>query len=804
LPIQGCGRERTAGFARRHSVLAGVFLVASFCTLPVIGSSAARSAAGVVNTLDAGDVITVRLEPGTSLRGLAEKFLNDPDLWPVILRLNGIDDIAEIAEGQELVLPGNQVRLAATALDASLAEIQKANEAGAQLFAPTLIKDAIDFRDQAMVENNNGVFQQSIALSSRSISTAGAARTTSEQKRDVEAEARLSDRQGWVEGQKVSENSWSERERDAVLNEQEKLRTLSASTAQVVFRDASRLRLNPNSQAVIQRMRDDPLKRREEAQISLVEGDFYALLAPGSDRSRLEVNLANVDAKIDSGNFWVSQDAGGAKFSNFDSKPVAIVSGEDTLVLGRNEGAIVKPGEAPKDKVAVIGRVTLTTPDDNAVVAGGHVRLAWQEIEGGDGYWVEIAFDPRFDRMTDSLWDVEQDSTDELALAPGTYYWRVAALDALGLPGPMSTVRKFEVRNDNSPPFLQIGTPEPGAILRDAAVTISGETEAGTAVLVDGVVADVDVDGRFFMTIQAAEGDNDVTVVARDPAGNETSRRIAFTYLRDARRDVVYDARILRDAAGRFLTASRQFDLSGVVTEGAKVSVLGARGDVRSETYADQAGHFALKIALAARQETLELRVTTASGYAYQETIEAAVSDQPPRFRLSEPLPQVTSRRGLDLAVEAEAGTSVTVNGAAPEIGEGLAHFHLDLAQGANLVEIVGSNALGLVAIEKHTVLFDNQKPEMTDREIVAEDRGDTEMLSIRIGARDQSGLALTSRFRVRSGSDERVDVLRYNKARKSYQGTMELPRRPEGSSLTIVVELVDVAGNVNELEFVQ
>ena len=191
---------------------------------------------------------------------------------------------------------------------------------------------------------------------------AGAARTTSEQKRDVEAEARLSDRQGWVEGQKISENSWSERERDAVLNEQEKLRTLSASTAQVVFRDASRLRLNPNSQAVIQRMRDDPLKRREEAQISLVEGDFYALLAPGSDRSRLEVNLANVDAKIDSGNFWVSQDAGGAKFSNFDSKPVAIVSGEDTLVLGRNEGAIVKPGEAPKDKVAVIGRVMLTAP----------------------------------------------------------------------------------------------------------------------------------------------------------------------------------------------------------------------------------------------------------------------------------------------------------------------------------------------------------------------------------------------------------------------------------------------------------
>ena len=431
------------------------------------------SAAGTANAEDAGDVIKVRMDPGTSLRAIAEKFLNDPDLWPIILKLNGFDDITQITAGQELVLPGSQVRLAATALEASLTEIQKANEAGAQLFAPILIKAAIDFRDQAMVESKNGVFQQSIALSAKSISSAGEARTTSEAKRDVEAEARLSDRQGWVEGQKTSENSWSERDLDAVLNEQEKLRTLSASTAQVVFRDASRLRLNPNSQAVIQRMRDDPLKRRKEAQISLVEGDFYALLAPDSDRSKLEVNMANVDAKIESGNFWVSQDASGAKFSNYDAKPVAIVSGEDTLVLGRNEGAVVKSGDQPTEKVDVIGRVSLAAPEDNAVIFGGHATLGWDKIDGGQGYWVEVAFDPRFDRMVQSLSNLPDNSTGELALAPGTYFWRVAAIDALGLPGPMSTVRKFEIIDDKTPPYLQMRTPEQGAVLREAAVTVS-------------------------------------------------------------------------------------------------------------------------------------------------------------------------------------------------------------------------------------------------------------------------------------------------------------------------------------------
>jgi hypothetical protein len=764
------------------------------------GIAASQTPAAPVANDMADDVIKVRMEPGASLRGISEKYLKDPDLWPVILRLNGIESITDLAEGRELLLPGSQVRLSTTALDTSLVEIQKANEAGAQLFAPILIRNAIDFRDQAVVQHRNGAYQQSISLSSKSIGRADAARARSEEKRDIEAEARLSDRQGWVEGQKVSENGWTERELDAVLNEQEKLRTLSASTAQVVFRDASRFRLNPNSQAVIQRMRDDPLKRRKEAQISLVEGDFYALLAPESDRSRLEVNLANVDAKIDSGSFWVSQDQDGAKFSNYDAKPVAIVSGEDTLVLGRNEGAVVRAGEAPKEKVAVIGRLTLSEPADNAIVFGTHVRLSWRGVDDGHGYWVEIAFDPLFDRMAESLWNMPQSRTDDIGLAPGTYYWRVAALDAHGLPGQMSVAQKFELINDSAPPYLQIRTPQPDAIMREAAVTVSGETEAGAAVFVDGEVADVDGSGRFFMTIASKEGRNDLTVVARDAAGNETTRRLAFTYLADRQRDIVYDAAIPRDDTGRFLTAGRELGLSGTVTEEAKVSVLGDNGAPRSETYADATGRFTLNVPLEATQETLVVVVTTVSGYAYRETIEALVSDQPPHFRLSDPPPAITSNPRLDLAVEAEPGTILRVNGMPPETGDGKTHFHLDLKQGANLVEIVGTNAVGLVTIEKYTVVFDTVKPEMTAEEVTTKDLGDTAMLSIRVAARDDTGLALTSRFRVRAGSAERSGILRYSKADRSYRGMIEIPRQADGPVPDVVVELADVAGNINEV----
>ena len=117
-------------------------------------------------------------------------------------------------------------------------------------------------------------------------------------------------------------------------------------------------------------MRVDPLKRREEAQISLIEGDFYALLATESKRNRLEVNLPSADATIDSGSFWVSQDDDAAKFSNYDVKPVSITARGETLVLGRNEGALVPTGEAPAGK-------GFGAPTDRPAAAGGRGKTVW-------------------------------------------------------------------------------------------------------------------------------------------------------------------------------------------------------------------------------------------------------------------------------------------------------------------------------------------------------------------------------------------------------------------------------------------
>lgn len=769
--------------------------------IAIVGLSPSRAHAQATQfQADPDDFVEVRMREGDSLRSLANEYLSNPDLWPIILELNGLNDITEVAPDQELRLPANQVKVSSLALQVSLSEIQKANDAGAQLFAPLLVRNAIRFRDDALVQNNKGAYTESISLSTRSIASSGSAVKKSQEMRDIEAEARLSDRQGWVEGQKADEFGWSERDLNSILNEQEKLRTLSRSTAQVVFRDASRLRLNPNSQAVIQRMRADPLNRSDEAQISLVEGNFYALLSSDNKRSKLQVNLENVDAKIDSGSFWVSQEEDGAKFSNYDTQPVEISAGDETLVLGQNEGAFIRDGEVPGGKVNVLSRIGLLEPEDEAIVYGSP-PLAWEASNSENGYWLEVAFDPRFDKMADSKFGIPETRVDDVEVAPGIYYWRVAALDDFGLPGQMSTVRKFEMRDDTVPPFLQLRTPQPDAILREAAVTISGETEPGAAVIVNGELADVDAEGRFFLSIQSIVGRNEVVVVAQDVAGNKSEKPLAFTYLPDAQSEIIYDAGLPRDEAGRFLAAGSMLTVSARANPEAKIAVIDETGVIRSETYSGADGGFVLNIPLKDAEEEFTVKVTAASGYSYEEKLGTLFSNEPPKIRLAEPLPRVTADPALRVIAQIEPGVTLSLNGSEPQLSDEGAVFEAELVEGPNLIEIIATNQAGLVSIDKRTVIYDAVEPEVARSELTVEAGGTSQFVNLRVAATDNAGLAKTSRYTLRIGDFTQNGVLRFNRATKSYSGSMEVPLFDDDQEMVAIVELSDIAGNIRKLE---
>ena len=66
-----------------------------------------------------------------------------------------------------------------------------------------------------------------------------------------------------------------------------------------------------------------------------------------------------MNATIDSGSFWVSQDTTGAKFANYDDGLVEVTALGKTVALNRNEGTVVAPGAMPSDKLAVLEAPTL-------------------------------------------------------------------------------------------------------------------------------------------------------------------------------------------------------------------------------------------------------------------------------------------------------------------------------------------------------------------------------------------------------------------------------------------------------------
>ena len=88
----------------------------------------------------------------------------------------------------------------------------------------------------------------------------------------------------------------------------------------------------------------------------------------------------------------------------------------------------------------------LQTPRDGARSSGVAVWLAWTQVPGARGYYLQIAADPAFTQNLNEISGViaahYQLGSD---LAPGIYHWRVAAMDAKGIVGEFSAPRRFEV-----------------------------------------------------------------------------------------------------------------------------------------------------------------------------------------------------------------------------------------------------------------------------------------------------------------------------------------------------------------------
>jgi hypothetical protein len=81
---------------------------------------------------------------------------------------------------------------------------------------------------------------------------------------------------------------------------------------------------------------------------------------------------------------------------------------------------------------------------------------------------------------------------------------------------------------DTEPPSLVVESPYSGRT-EDSAVNVTGRTDVGANLTINGVAVAVDDKGRFRLTLPLRYGDQNITVVASDIAGNEATVNLQVT-----------------------------------------------------------------------------------------------------------------------------------------------------------------------------------------------------------------------------------------------------------------------------------
>lgn len=760
---------------------------------PILGAVVAFMVAAAAPVK--GPLESVRFEDGDTIRGVAQRYLKDPDLWPQILELSGVESSATLKPGAILKIPVVQVASADAALATSLAAIQRATAEGARIFAPVEIEAAIDNRDTAVEQRGVGAWDEVVSFATIATGYAGQALDISLKQRDRAAEAVVSDVQGDVEGRAPAEPRWSSRSERDILVEFERLRTLSSSTAQVTFRDLSRLRLNPNSNAVIQQMRSDPLTGGEVTKVSLVEGDFYALLNQLSDRTAFEVEVPGLETRTNSSDFWVKHDSEASRFANYDTADLSVTSRAGTVTLGQNEGALVANRTGEAQQIKVLAKPELVAPVEGARLYNGAVALEWRGIDAAEGYWVEIAGDVDFNQMKVSQWGLRETGHAFDALGAGRYYWRVSALDRLGLPGARSLSRRFVLLDDVTPPFLTVLAPREGELVAAPEVTVSGENEIDARLAINGRYVATAENGAFSEVVTAVAGENEVRLESIDAAGNRTEKLRRFIYRPAGYAAITLDAAIPRDAGGRLLTQAGALDVRGATRAeaGSRLRLRDAAGAVTLEALigADGAFSFAAPATVEGVAYVAEL-VAPGGGVEGRERFVAALDSTPPELALDAPPPAATSVRFLEIAGQAAGAASVVVNGAPATLKDGRFEALATLAPGPNAIEIVASDAVGNVAVSRFETLLDIEAPRILSARA---DRpaGAAGPIEITVAAQDPSGLRQVARYALTVGGVTRRGFLRCDSAAGVCRETLP----PEPGALKLVEVVVeDYAGN--------
>ncbi|OGS23831.1 MAG: hypothetical protein A2297_08480 [Elusimicrobia bacterium RIFOXYB2_FULL_48_7] len=350
-----------------------------------------------------------------------------------------------------------------------------------------------------------------------------------------------------VRFRKKNDVNWDKATPNMELFNEDGLRTMEKSEANIRFLTGEVVRLDENSFVILR-----PEKKREEVEI-------YSGAVRAS-KTKIIAEDVVIDPKIEprsgEADFKTRVKPDKTTLVEVYNGVVDVTAQNKTVTLTKGFGTQIKYKEAPDlprelpplpefeleaGKKANLGKgnVPENAGKDNVSLGGENLNLSLKapEIKGqGQSkvinssikkYHLQVAKDQEFKNIildeTNDLKDTRGRLDVDLSkknLPEGRYCYRISYLDDLGFESRYSIARLFTI--DTTPPVVDLQKPLENEETTDDFIGVEGKAEQGVVLQINDKTVIPDESGRFITALTARKGKNAITIIAKDPAGNIT------------------------------------------------------------------------------------------------------------------------------------------------------------------------------------------------------------------------------------------------------------------------------------------
>ena len=683
------------------------------------------------------DAVKIIVDKNFDIQRAAETYLGNRNLWTYILKANHLSGIEDIKNGMTITIPANKVKNAYTEISNAKKSIKDALEMGAKILAEDLLNEAETYYTKSISEASNFDFESSFSSAKKSIVFSKRAYNQTKEIREKTVDAIVSYKKGTLQKRISSALSWIPAELYDNLREKDIARTLSQSNAQITFYDLSQIKLNENSQAVIQSSRYDPLTKKSNSKVKLEKGDAYALLQ-NSPRKKFVVDIPGVKTKINSKYFWVEKGKSDTKLANYNGE-IELEAKDQNIIVGKNQGSVIPDGGVPSQPIDLIQPPVLSSPPNLSLTNELNISFGWIKNTSAKSYWLEIAKDLEFKSVINLVKNISDEQTKINLREPGIYYWHVCSLDEKGLPGNFSETFAFAAVGGSGKPFILLNDAKDIIFTNQSQYTLSGKTLSGSNLTINGKSVDVTSDGSFNVVINLNEGKNLVKIVSENLKSEVSVVKRVIFHETDNQLKLINYTTDSEFAEGTIITNSKFYKLNLRTIPFANINLINAVTGTNSQAYADSTGYFSITLESESSVSKFDLVITTQTGLSNKFHFEVILDTQPPGIQFDDFSKNVNSPNFL-FTGKSDANLFSINNEQVLLADDSTFRYETLLKQGLNIFEFKAEDEAGNQTIRKESIFFDNIPPLLIDK-IIIKPKGKNKTALIKIKAYDDSQL---------------------------------------------------------------